>query len=274
MLVNKNIVLKEFLISAKPGSSLATKLHNHYGPKWDKSFILDINKYDYWVENLDVGNKVFSLRYLHFNFTHFPVDFDTHCIYRSDVKIWHDKHQNEDGMRSEATCALTKFSKLLQKMKLMGIYDQTLVVFKSDHGQPTNYYSNFPNNLLINGGTPWGYSRYRPTLMLKDFGAQNTTISYNEDLVLLNDLAKTLCVSSSLNIDCDPLHGQNILNRENKDKDQSYYIYVPENSKSDFNFENHVSIMIPTRKMDFLKALEVAPLVSLSFSANSADSGR
>ena len=266
--------LKAYLIGS-PSSTLGTKLKNHVGPKWDKPMNADIQKYDYWVENLSVTDKEFSIRYLHFTFTHFPVDFDATCTFKGDDNQWYKSHQNVEGLHAQAICALEKFLTLLNKLKSLDIYDQSLVVFKSDHGEPSNFFSNYPNNLRINGQggnaeTTFGYSRYRPTLMIKDFGANNSKISYQKELVLLNDLAKTLCVNSGLKIRCDYFHGINLLSKELGSVDEPYYIYVARNSESSYGFDKHVSVKIPSRKIELIKAMEASTLISLSPSVQEA----
>lgn len=268
---SKNIgILEAYLIGQPlPNSTFVAEFKNHVGPQWDKYMSADILKYDYWVDNLGVSNKEFSVRHLHFVFTHFPVDYDAACTYKGDDNQWYINNQNEEGLRSQTICALNKFSKFLNKLKSLGIYDQSLVVFKSDHGEPSNYFSNYPNNLHINGQggkaeTAWGYSRYRPTLMIKDFGANNTKMARQKELVLLNDLAKTLCANSGLKIRCDYFHGINLLSEELGSVDEPYYIYVPKNSESSFGFDKHVSVKIPSRKIELIKAMEASPLISLS----------
>lgn len=266
---NQNVRnLKAYLIGP-PSSALGTKLKNHVGPKWDRPMNADILNYDYWVDNLDVSGKEFSIRYLHFTFTHFPVDFDASCTFKGDDNQWYINHQSVEGIHSQAICALEKFSTLLSKLKSLGIYDQSLVVLKSDHGEPSNYFSNYPNNLRINGQggnaeTTFGYSRYRPTLMIKDFGANNPKISYQNELVLLNDLAKTLCANSGLKIRCDYFHGINLLSKELGTIDEPYYIYVVKNSESSFGFDKHVSVKITSRKFSLIKAMEASTLITLS----------
>ena len=254
--------LKEYL----KNSSINEKLpgfENHTGKTWDKKNIVEILHYSSWVDGLDVGNKDYSVRFLHFTFTHFPVDFDSNCKYKSDDADWHNRNQNEAGARAQTICALKLFSNLLNKLKHLNIYNNSLVVFKSDHGEPVYFYSQYPDNLLINGHYRFGYSRYRPTLMIKDFNADNVDITFNNDLVLLNDLANTLCTNSGLDIRCKHFPGVDLLS-DNLESDEPYYIYVVSNSKSNTKFETYTSVKIPSRKMDFLEVLKNSPLISLS----------
>jgi hypothetical protein len=264
--------LKAYLIRKPSAAPLATKLENHVGPSWDKPLIADVTKYDYWVDNLRVSDKQFSIRLLHFTFTHFPVDFDSTCAFRSDDRLWYDAHQNEDGIRSQTICALNKFARFLRRLKDLGIYERSLVVLKSDHGEPTHYFSTYPGNVRINGHPTWGYSRYRPALMIKDFGATNSTVTYENQLVLLNDLAKTLCANSGLAIRCDHFNGVDLLSKDLKSVDEPYFIYVVKNAESDFRFDAHLSVRIPSRKLELIEAMASSPLISLSPSIHEAGS--
>jgi hypothetical protein len=251
----------------------ATQLENHVGPAWDRQLIADVTKFDYWVGNLAVSEKPFSVRLLHFTFTHFPVDFDATCTFRSDDKRWYEAHQNEDGIRSQVMCALGKFARFLERLKALGIYDQSLVVLKSDHGEPTFYFSEYPDNVRINGHPNWGYSRYRPALMIKDFAVSRSRMTSRNRLVLLNDLAKTLCANSGVAVGCDHFGGVDLLSEEREQVDEPYYIYVVKDPESDFRFDAHLSVRLPGRNVDLIKAMESSPLISLSPPAGETNSG-
>jgi len=255
-------LIKTFLSYSDLDSNFAN-LDRHNGRNWDIKNILKIIEYNSWVEGLGVGEKEFSIRFLHFTFTHFPVDFDANCNYRSDDANWFRSSQSEDGVRSQSVCALSLLSDFIHKLEQLGAYDKSLIVLKSDHGEPPYFYSDEPDNLQINGHKYFGYNRYRPTLMIKGFNTSNGGITFNKDLVLLNDLAKTLCVNSGLDMHCDLFPGLDLM-AEDLESDNPYFIYVVKNAKSSVKFETYLSVKIPSRKMDFLEALKESPLVSLS----------
>lgn len=217
------------------------------------------------VSNLRTKDKDYSVRYMHFTFTHFPVDFDENCNYRSDDAGWYGSHQNESGIVLQTECALKKMVELSDKLKSLGIYDRSLVVFKSDHGKPSNYYSAYPNSLRINNNRDWGYSRYRPALLVKGFGAVKPQITYVDELVLLNDLAKTLCEASGQSVDCEKFPGINLLNN-GLSVDTPYYLYVPKDAESSFSHNDHLSVMVPTRKIPLLQAVKDSQKIEISIS--------
>ncbi|GEM_PF-1395203 len=255
-------IMKPYIISDN-AINLASRVQNSNGPKWDKKNIVSIGKYKSFVDNISVADKDISVRFLHFTFTHYPVDFDEYCRYRGDSKTWFKSNQNENGIRSQDKCALTQFSKFIRKLKELDIYDKSLIVFKSDHGKPVSYYKKYPNNQAINGNKMWGYNRYRPTLMIKDFGVNKPLVTIKTELVLLNDLAKTLCIKSNTNIDCKKVPGVDLLG-DSLDSDEPYYLYVVKNQSSTFRFNDHVSVKVPSRKVRLIDAMKESKLISLS----------
>ena len=268
---SKTKELQTYILNPDESYDVVLRLKNHVGAQWDKPYILQMPLYNEYVERLSSGNKEFSLRYLHFVFTHFPVDFDEGCNYRSDDKEWYEAHQNEDGLRSQSKCAVDLFLNFLDKLKELDIYNNSLIVFKSDHGEPSVYFSETPNNLTINGPSRWGYNRYRPTLMIKDFAAVNSEVHYKEELVLLNDLARTLCESSGLHLECESFPGLNLFS-DRLESDDPYYLYVVRDAKSSYKFNDHMSVTIPSRKLSLLNALKGSDLIVTKSQENNPSS--
>lgn len=254
--------LKKYIMNIKV-PEIIEKLKKHNGPNWDKKPILSLDVFDSFTSNISVSNKDFSLRYLHFHFTHYPVDYDAECKYRSDDKAWYDANQNEKGVKNQNICAVGKFIDFIHKLKELGIYDKSLIVFKSDHGKPSSYFSKSPNSLRINGHSLWGYNRYRPTLMIKDFNGSSDSPKFKSELVLLNDIAKTLCEKSGVDADCEKFHGVNLLGKS-LETDEAYYIYTVKNSKGSHRFATHQSVRIPSRKSSLLQAMKDSKLIVLS----------
>jgi len=249
--------------NGKTASDIINRIKNHNGESWDKKNILQLTLFDSFVSSLSLSNKKISLRYLHFTFTHFPVDFDNKCKYRSDDKSWYKDNQNEKGLTDQGICAVGKFIEFLEKLKELKIYNSSLIVFKSDHGKPATYFSKHPDYLKINSHKLWGYNRYRPTLMIKDFEVNKTVPTSEFNLVLLNDIATTLCENSNIGNDCKKFNGVNLLGGS-IDSDEPYFIYVVKNKKSRHKFSGHTSVKIHSRKISLLQAMGNADSISLS----------
>ena len=251
------------LLIPKATDLLSIKLLSHKGANWDKVNIPTLVNFNTFISNLQTNDKAISLRYMHLLFTHFPVDFDEKCEYRSDDKLWYDSNQNERGIEAESICAIDVFINFIKKLQQLDIYENSLVIFKSDHGKPVSYFSTAPNNFKINGNKTWGYNRYRPALMVKGIGVSSDKVTFRRELVLLNDIARTTCESLTLNIECHNIKGVNLLG-QNLDNEEPYYLYVPPNKEADHNFKNHISVKIPTRKNSLLRAMELSPTIDLS----------
>jgi hypothetical protein len=239
------------------------KIRNSYGERWDRKNQGRLRDFETFIDNIRISDKTFSVRYMHFLFTHYPVNFDENCNYRSDDYNWHFTNQNKSGIQKELNCVLNLFSRFLEKLKKIGLYDNSLIVLKSDHGKPLTYFSNPPDNLSINETEKWGYNRYRPTLMIKDFAANKSNVTYKSELVLINDLANTLCRKSGLNMQCNQTPGVDLLSDSLK-SEEPYYLYVVKNRKhDDFRFDAQVSVKIPSRNLSLFEAMKEAGLFNI-----------
>ena len=230
---------------------------------WKKG-ISDYITYDYILENTSVIEKDISLRYFHFMFTHAPVTFDKSCKYIGDNRQKFENNQNEQGLSQQFHCGLLKLSEFVEKLKSLGIYDKSLIILKSDHGQSRNFFTDYPHNSKINGNNIWGYDRYKSFMMIKDFSAVGKKPYYEDNLVLQSDIAKTVCVSAGIQSNCDELGGNNLLS-ESLIIDTPYFLYVPKNSEPGFwDFENLLSVKVPSRRKTLLKVMEGSHLINLS----------
>jgi len=232
-------------------------LEEHHGPDWDYPNTKEIGEHDSFVDQLSASDKSdFSVRYYHTVFSHFPVDFDETCTYRSTEKVWYDSHQNETGLEKQTLCILQKMRNVILKLKETGTYDNSVIVFKSDHGEPAGYFNTPPDNYSFNENRRWGYNRYRPFLMIKNYETSESTMQVDTRRVLLNDLAKTLCNASGVqNIDCNQHKGIDLFSTETG-LDQPYFMYVVEGPHSSFRFDYHKSVRIPNRDTDVISFLQ------------------
>lgn len=261
---------KEVVFSILPKSEIDYILKNFKGTSWDMPYTLQKYEFDNIVKNLNVNSdkkSKITLRQMHFIHTHFPVDFDENCMLRSTDKEWFDNNQNYQGLYNQTICVAKQFSSFIEKLKKLGIYDKSLIVLKSDHGEPVNYFNDTPNGYKINNHPLWGYNRYKPLLMIKDFDTQQNVIKEDSSFVGLSDLAKTLCIKSNLE-NCVDFKGVNLLS-ENIENEiiQNPYIYVDVviDESSDFKSETHKTIKIDRSKYsNILEAFKNHSEVNLS----------
>ena len=217
----------------------------YQGPEWKLPFLPSYDDYTAFVGRLDANKKGLSIRQLHFTFSHYPIDFDSKCHFRGKDKVWFEKSQNYQGLLEEGLCEISLFTSFIEKLKSLNIYDKSLIILKSDHGEPVSYYDTFPNNLKINGNALWGFNRYRPLLMIKNKNVSQAQISYSRDLVTLGDLAPTVCIASGFSIEyCKMFPGLNLLDKYNISDSPFFYVNYTPNPQASFMFDTHKTVKL------------------------------
>ena len=73
----------------------------------------------------------------------------------------------------------------------------------------------------------------------------------------------TICIKVSLASACSVFPGLDLLG-PSLDSDTPYYLNVVKNAHSDYRFDSHISIVVPSRKISLIEALEKSALVSVS----------
>ena len=121
--------------------SLLWKITQSKAPKWKKNLTatyLDTKKY---INELEVSTEESVAHFLHFTFSHYPVEFDRNCTYMGHKAQWYEDHQNRFGVKEETYCALRLFSDFISKIKKMGIFEQSMIILKAtmeNHSNITN----------------------------------------------------------------------------------------------------------------------------------------
>lgn len=248
---------KLYLQSAK-----ADRILMHKGAAWDAQNTLQSNELIALTENLHVADDKRTVRYLHFLHTHFPVDFDEKCQYRSDDADWFASNQNLKGLLTETECALRQTASYINKLKSLGVYDKTLFVVKSDHGAPANYFDDSPEGVVFNNHPVWGYNRYRPLLMIKPQVSANQPMVYSDVLASLSDLARTLCLHSPGEAACDEYAGLDLLQPAVQDTGSPLYLDVVRDKRSSYEYDTQITVAVPRQK-DFMAALKGTGQISL-----------
>ena len=75
-------------------------------------------------------------------------------------------------------CLLNKLTGYLEKLKKDGLYENSTIIIKSDHGRERNYYTEYPENITINKNKNFTYGRYNPLLMIKMKDASNRKFNF------------------------------------------------------------------------------------------------
>lgn len=151
--------------------------------------------FDLYKKHIKVGGEAPVAQFHHYIFTHQPIKFDKECIYQITTK--HD--QTRETAKGEIACALKTFAEFIENLQKMGLYDNTMLIFMSDHGYESNINSEpvqkewglFDGASKIPNGR-FSVSRYLPLLMVKNFNASGELVFSNRPSSLL-DVAPTIC---------------------------------------------------------------------------------
>ncbi|OFW99548.1 MAG: hypothetical protein A3E78_00105 [Alphaproteobacteria bacterium RIFCSPHIGHO2_12_FULL_63_12] len=238
-------------------TDIQRKLQNHQGPEWDKINLLGLQDMEGYIADMRVSSDPTPVaHFLHFVHTHFPIDLDENCEYRSDDKAWHEANQTLEGLKNESTCALLQMARFVEKLKKLGIYENSLIVLKSDHGQPVPYNARSGlESFKVRGHQRWGFSRYTPLLAIKNFDASAATPTFDDRPAILGDLATTLCRAAEKSSDCAVFPGYDLLGPSSAiPPNATYFINLVENSNSTFKLDG-LKVMTFERSKNFLADL-------------------
>ena len=179
----------------------------------------------------------------HFTFSHWPIVINENC---EEVRLLKNVNSN-DQESIMIKCISKKIIKFLDLIKKNKVYDNSMIIIKSDHGKPnyveliykTNflqtfkettynkYYSTYPYNLKINDSFYWGYGRYKPFLMIKDANTINEDLKISDKHVFIHDLSATYCNFFYDEKDCEKYDRNNLAQNENLYKNYNYDIMLP-----------------------------------------------
>lgn len=197
--------------------------------------IFNESTYDNDLENV--------VRMYHFTFSHWPIVVNENC---EEVRLLKNiKSYDQESIMIK--CISKKIINFLNLIKKNKVYDNSMIIIKSDHGKPNyveliyktnflqtfkktsynNYYSTYPDNLKINDSFYWGYGRYKPFLMIKDANIVNKELKISNKHVFIHDLSATYCNFFYDKSDCKKYNRNNLVYNENLFKDYNYDIMLP-----------------------------------------------
>ncbi len=174
----------------------------------DSQIALDYLSLESLIDNLSIDNKILNAFKFHFYmFTHEPVAFDKKCNYIGSERIF-----GRDETKDEIICAFNKFGQLINKLKSLKIYDNTLIMLVSDHGNTIR--ANKQSQLQLGNTHPyfatatdnWEYTphiaaRFYAAMFYKGFNSSGDLKIDNNSPVSLLDIRATLCPYLTA---CDP----------------------------------------------------------------------
>jgi Sulfatase len=89
----------------------------------DTAFMNDL------IEHMTAKKDKPVYKYIHLMTSHFPMLVDENCQYAGEIP------SSRENIKIQATCVLHQIVRFLDQLKSAGIYDSSLIIIQSDHGQ-------------------------------------------------------------------------------------------------------------------------------------------
>ncbi len=175
--------------------------------------------FQYFNEHLNVADSAPTYKFYHSMITHSPAVLMKNC----DLRTRRVDRHGMTGKADQAACAFGHIFTFLDKLKLAGIYDNTMIIISSDHG--ANYLSDAQQKSLSQSTVDERhYSTSLATLFIKPFKATGQ-LKISDAPVSLNDIPNTIL--AALNIPLLP-QGENALaltQTQNRNREFIFYDY-------------------------------------------------
>lgn len=124
-----------------------------------------------------------TVKFIHLFNTHPPYVINDACMY-----LGKEQPVTREVIESQAHCALRNFGRLLDQLKSLGVYDNSVVAIMADHGSnyslPTDRMPDTPFALLVGAANP--------TLAVKPLNAKGEIKTDTRD-AHIGDLARSIC---------------------------------------------------------------------------------
>ncbi len=209
---------------------------------WDRAYMLTIIDFGQFVNSITVGDRPRVAHFHHYNFTHFPLDFDKDCNYFGDRQEIRESSQNEAAAIEETECGLKQLSGLLGKLRQLEVYDNSFIILASDHGRLGRYNTD-EKMARGNKGSMWSVSRYFPFLMIKDLNRSAESMEFIESPVSLRFIARTLCLRITTE-NCQDFAGLDLLSGSLPDDPGTETIFIPARKDSTHRLEDQIMIRV------------------------------
>lgn len=158
-----------------------------------------------------VGAEKPTFKFLHLIIPHSPFLLDVDCNAFKNSEL----HDDEKYWR-QATCAFGLAFKMLEKIKALGVYDQSLIVIAADHGLSIPIGVEGSNEILPGRGIAY------PLLLVKPPGAKGA-LKISTNPTWISDIPKTIL--SLLGIQ-SRLPGESAFDLENKPRARKFHFFT------------------------------------------------
>lgn len=199
----------------------------------DYAWKLDLHQYQAFVASMEVSSARPTFYFVHFYATHQPFTYTSDGSLRGISEI--QRRQNIDDALAQVECFVSSIERFVAKLKDLGVYDQSMIFFVSDHGYEgtINSLSHqeggeafFPESADATGDPrnikPAG--SYNPVLLLKDLGSTGD-FTIDRSPASLIDMAPTVCASTGL--ECHArFEGQVLHSLTGEPRERSFWLYL------------------------------------------------
>jgi hypothetical protein len=161
--------------------------NKHIGNKYHLEQRQSLKQFERFTKNIkdsDYTDKV-VVNIGHWFFTK-PIILDKNCQFVQDLP------QHVEQMVGVGKCSMKLLNKFINILKNKGIYENSIIIFKSDTGLDSSYYSKEKILSLSKNNSIYGYSIYRPFLMVKSLNP-NILNKINKSIISTFDLANYYC---------------------------------------------------------------------------------
>ena len=169
-----------------------------------------------WSKKMHINGSRPTYKFYHWIGAHTPPQWDSNCNYIGTQK------PSRSAFYEQTKCTLKKISEYVEELKKNKLFDKTIIVISSDHGnaiKPVDliahtYNPDLRENLL-------GHSR--SLLMIKPFNKRGK-LYYSANQSTLIDIAPTILQSVGINHN---YKGLNIIDSNINSRSRDYYKYRP-----------------------------------------------
>lgn len=238
---------------------------------------INLFEYDLIFDDITYNKNLDDvIRMYHFIFSHWPITVNENC---KEVEFLDPKLSSFEHESVVLKCVSKKIIKFLNNLKKQKLYNNSMIVIKSDHGKPNciertytkkkiteffkqgecnRYYKEYPYTEKINNNYYWGFGRYKVFILIKDSNQINDEIVISNKQVFLHDLSSTYCNFFYKSNECDYLNKNNLVENEDHFNINDYDIYIPKLEKplSTTQFEDLTKYTMSNDVtfLDFLKS--------------------
>ncbi len=118
-----------------------------------------------WIDNMVVAGPQPRYKWYHYIGTHIPANWDADCVFNRDLERTRKQYYDQ------SVCVLTGIARFADKLRELGIFDETAIIISGDHG--VNIEPDDNQGLKANASLYAGIiGAARPTLMIKPLKAQ------------------------------------------------------------------------------------------------------